>query len=48
MLDPQVVVKLFPQVCVGTEVVEHKHGFVLVILVPQPLREQLKELARWL
>ena len=25
MLDPQIVVDLFPQVCVGTELVEHNH-----------------------
>jgi hypothetical protein len=28
MLDPQVVVDLFTQVCVGVELVKHNHRFV--------------------
>jgi len=32
MLDAQVVVKLFAQICVGMDLVNHNHGWVCVYL----------------
>ncbi len=47
MLDPQVVMNLFTQVCVRPELVDHNQRILLVISVPRPLHERPKSLARW-